>query len=68
MPEQNQSPEPEYVDDRQLAQLTPYTRAFFSLRRVRGGGPPFYKIGRRCLYKLAEVRAWIESHRVAGAS
>ena len=26
--------------------------------RVTGGGPAFYKVRRRCLYRLAELEAW----------
>jgi hypothetical protein len=32
--------------------------------RVRGDGPPFYKLRTRCLYKRAEVLAWIDAHRI----
>jgi len=27
---------------------------------TRGGGPRFYKVGRRVLYREADVRRWIE--------
>lgn len=58
----NQSREPEYVDDRDLARLTPIKRVTWQQMRARGTGPPWYRLGRRCIYKLADVRAWIEDH------
>lgn len=56
------SQEPEYVDDRDLAQLTPIKRVTWQQMRARGTGPPWYRLGRRCIYRLADVRAWIEQH------
>lgn len=56
---------PEWVDDRTLERLTPIKRVTWQVWRSRGEGPPFYRVGRRCLYKLAEVSAWLESGRVA---
>jgi predicted DNA-binding transcriptional regulator AlpA len=29
-----------------------------------GKGPPFYKIGKRRMFDVAEVNEWIESHKV----
>jgi hypothetical protein len=52
----------EYVDDRDLEQLTPLKRVTWQQMRARRIGPPWYKIGRRCVYKLVEVREWIERH------
>lgn len=53
----------EYVDDRTLAARTPIARITWQTWRSRGKGPPYYQIGRRCLYKWHEVQAWIESQR-----
>jgi len=36
--------------------------------RCRGGGPPFYKIGRLVRYRLSEVEAFIDSRRVHSTS
>ena len=30
----------------------------------RTPGPPFYRIGRRILYKQSDLDAWLEKHRV----
>jgi hypothetical protein len=32
--------------------------------RIRGDGPPFYKIRTRVLYRRGEVLRWIDQHRV----
>lgn len=53
----------DFVDDRQLAQRTPISRVTWQNWRVRGQGPPFYKIGKRCLYKWADVETWIETQK-----
>jgi hypothetical protein len=29
---------------------------------IKGGGPPFLKIGRRCLYRKSDVLAWMEKN------
>jgi hypothetical protein len=31
--------------------------------RLTGEGPPYIKLGRRVLYDLADVEAWIAAHR-----
>lgn len=54
---------PDYVDDRVLAARTPISRVTWQTWRSRGKGPPWYQIGRRCLYRWSEVTAWLESHR-----
>lgn len=53
----------EYVDDRYLAAHTPIARITWKTWRAKGSGPPYYQLGRRCLYKWVEVLAWIESKR-----
>lgn len=53
----------EYVDDRQLASRTSIAIATWQTWRSRGRGPAYYKVGRRCLYKWAEVLQWLEAHR-----
>lgn len=57
--------EREYVDDRDLECLTPIKRVTWQQLRARGTGPRWFKIGRRCVYRLDEVRAWIERHAIA---
>jgi hypothetical protein len=45
--------------------LSPRTLEKF---RVHGGGPPFYKVGRACLYAIAELIAWAEARRCRSTS
>ena len=33
--------------------------------RHRRQGPPFYRYGRRVVYRASEVDAWVRAHRVA---
>lgn len=56
----------EWVDDRALERFTPIKRVTWQVWRSRGEGPPFYRVGRRCLYRLDEVRAWLSAQRVGG--
>lgn len=35
--------------------------ATLATMRVRGGGPPFIKVGARALYPVADLEAWIAS-------
>jgi hypothetical protein len=58
----------EYLDDRQLAQRTPFSRAHWQKMRQRGDGPVYRKVGRRCLYRWADVVAWIEAQPVGSAA
>lgn len=37
-------------------------------RRWKGGGPPFVRIGNRCLYPRASTLAWIAEHIVTNTS
>lgn len=60
--------EPAYVDDRELERRTPIRRITWQTWRRHRFGPPVYRIGRRCIYRWAEVVAWIEAHRVGGAA
>lgn len=56
--------EAEYVDERVLAQRTPLARVTWQKMRADETGPPYYKVGRRCLYRWDEVTAWLDSTRV----
>jgi hypothetical protein len=35
---------------------------------IRGGGPPYHKVGRRCLYRREDVEAWFAARRVTSTS
>jgi len=50
-----------YVDDRDLAQLTPISRSQWQAWRHKRMGPPFRRVGRRCVYVWSEVKLWLET-------
>ena len=61
MPEQ--SPQP-YIDDRELARRTGIAAKTWQRWRGESEGPPYSKLGRRVLYRWADVEAWIANRRV----
>lgn len=54
------APERKYVDDRDLARLTPISRAHWQAMRPKGEGPPWYRVGRRVVYLWEDVDAWMK--------
>jgi hypothetical protein len=54
---------PEYCNTKGAAEFTQVPAATLATMRVRGGGPPFCKVGARVLYSYADLRAWIEAGR-----
>lgn len=36
--------------------------------RVKGGGPPYYKLGRRVCYRVQDLNAWAEAQRRTSTS
>jgi predicted DNA-binding transcriptional regulator AlpA len=36
--------------------------------RMRGDGPPFYKIGARVCYRRSDVEAWLDSKKVVSVA
>ena len=48
---------PEYLTAQQVATLTGFTPKALEGFRARGTGPPYFKIGARIRYRLADVRA-----------
>jgi hypothetical protein len=47
-----------------------YSLSWLELAATKGGGPPYFKRGRRVLYKKADVLVWMEenSQRVRSTS
>ena len=52
------------IDDRMVAQVTGLALGTIRNKRGDGTGPPYYRVGRRCVYRLSEVLAWMEGHKV----
>jgi predicted DNA-binding transcriptional regulator AlpA len=40
------------------------SRAWLRQSRMRGRGPAFIRIGRSVRYRLADLEAWLDAHRV----
>lgn len=58
------NPEHQFVSDREVSQIT--GRGLQTLRndRFKGQGLPYTKFGRLCRYKLADVLAYLEKHKI----
>lgn len=54
----------QYVNDIELAGHLGIARITLRTWRTKGQGPPFYKLGRKVVYEMAEVAAWMKSQRV----
>jgi excisionase family DNA binding protein len=65
-PEQLQLPfSPPYVTVDQVAALLGVPKSFIYRRTARGHGDPIphYRLGGHLRFKLADIEAWIESHK-----
>jgi len=56
----------DYIDTKTLAARTAVAAVTWEQWRLRREGPPYFKLGRRCLYEWTEVERWIEEQRVLG--
>lgn len=55
----------ELIDERELARLTGIKVATWAKWRAKGEGPPYFKLGRLCRYRVSAVEHWIaERERV----
>ncbi len=54
---------PAHVDTRRAAELLGMSRRTLEKWRGEGSGPPFLKLGRRVLYSVADLEAWVRSRR-----
>lgn len=53
---------PELIREDLAADVLGVTPRFLQARRVRGGGPPYVKIGSAVRYRLSDLLAWIEAN------
>lgn len=49
------------VDDDFLGKHTPHSRSWYQKARLIGEGPPNYALGRKRVYRWAEVLEWLEN-------
>jgi hypothetical protein len=52
------------VDTRGAAKYSAYSPDFFRAARRMGRGPAYIRVGRSIRYRLKDLDAWLESHRV----
>ncbi len=57
-----------YINDQELAKMIGMSRNWLQIMRLRGGGPPFFKIGASCRYDLGEVIMWLETRKCRSTS
>jgi len=61
---------PGHVDETEAAEYIGMSVHYLRRDRCEGvtgnrtQGPPFYRIGRRIFYRIADLDAWMEQHRV----
>jgi len=48
-----------YLDTRATADRTSLSVSYLNQARLRGDGPPFIRVGRRVLYSIGELDAWL---------
>ena len=52
-------PKPTLIDERELARITGIKAATWAKWRANGEGPPYFKLGRLCRYRLGTVELWL---------
>lgn len=50
---------PEVVDERGASPFVGLSPATLRTLRSRGGGPPYAKVGKRVVYRVADLRSWL---------
>ena len=49
-----------YVNTKELAERTGFTKRFWENRRITGDTPPYFELGHRAIrYKWADVEKWM---------
>jgi predicted DNA-binding transcriptional regulator AlpA len=62
---QDDQPQPDLMSINEVAALTRKSRHALYSMRYTNTGPPSFRLGRRLVYRRADVLAWIESHAAA---
>ncbi len=58
----------EFLSTEEFARLTRRKPQSIRRERMRGGGPPFFRIGRRVFYTVANIEAWIADRTVCSTA
>lgn len=56
------APNEALLDRKTVAAGIGFSLAWMEIKAVTGGGIPFLKVGRRCLYRKSDVLAWLETN------
>lgn len=59
------APDQAFFDQKTIAAVLCCSESKMERDRWAGGGIPYYKIDRRCLYRKADVVKWVEAHASA---
>ncbi|WP_206615433.1 helix-turn-helix transcriptional regulator [Solirhodobacter olei] len=57
------APRREFLDTNQAAGFLGLSRQQLELWRLRGGGPAVHRVGRKCLYSVDDLRAFMAGLR-----
>jgi hypothetical protein len=55
-------------DQRVIAAVIGFSHAWMERKRLTGGGVPFRKVGRKCLYQKADVVAWLDQFEAVNST
>lgn len=53
---------------KQAAKYLGFSEGWMAKMRMRGGGPKYIRLGRKCRYTRTDLDAWIHAHRVSHTS
>ncbi|MEN3238917.1 helix-turn-helix domain-containing protein [Methylobacterium ajmalii] len=54
----------EKLETGEAAKRIGFSESYLVKLRSTGGGPPFYKFGRKVVYSVGDIDAWLASRRV----
>lgn len=53
-----------YLSAKEAAEILRTTPGQLANLRMRGEGPPYIKLSRKCLYDLRDVESWLDRRRI----
>lgn len=53
----------DYLTTEKAAQISGLSASYLNKLRCFGGGSPYLKIGRKCLYRRDQFEAWLDEHQ-----
>lgn len=56
------------LTEKEASQLFQISASFLQKKRMRGGGPGFYKVGTRIYYKREELETWLTGTKHASTA